>query len=81
MNDLKYNDLNTLTRMKYITTTRPTSAESVLNRPEDTLTNLKEYNTLINRERNIINSKIEDEIEKKVAIKPEIKSEIKLEKI
>ena len=65
MNDLKLNNLNTLTRMKYITT-KPTAPENILNKPQDTLTNLKEYNSLINKKRNIFNSKLDYNDEKKI---------------
>ena len=47
--DLRLNDLHTLTRMKYIIPSQ-SQLESVLNQPNDNLSNLAKYNTLLRKE-------------------------------
>ena len=47
--DLRLNDLHTLTRMKYIIPSQ-SQLESVLNQPNDNLSNLAKYNNLLRKE-------------------------------
>ena len=47
--DLRLNELHTLTRMKYIITNQ-SQLENVLNQPNDNLTNLAKYNNLLKKE-------------------------------
>ena len=47
--DLRLNDLHTLTRMKYIIPNQ-SQLESVLNQPNDNLSNLAKYNNLLRKE-------------------------------
>ena len=47
--DLRSNDLHTLTRMKYIIPSQ-SQLESVLNQPNDNLSNLAKYNNLLRKE-------------------------------
>ena len=47
--DLRLNDLHTLTRMKYIIPSQ-SQLESVLNQPNDNLSNLAKYNNLLKKQ-------------------------------
>ena len=47
--DLRLNDLHTLTRMKYINPNQ-SQLESVLNQPNDNLSNLAKYNNLLRKQ-------------------------------
>ena len=47
--DLRLNELHTLTRMKYIIPSQ-SQLESVLNQPNDNLSNLAKYNNLLRKE-------------------------------
>ena len=47
--DLRLNDLHTLTRMKYIIPNQ-SQLESVLNQPNDNLSNLAKYNNLLRKQ-------------------------------
>ena len=58
--DLRLNDLHTLTRMKYIIPNQ-SQLESVLNQPNDNLSNLAKYNNLL-KKKNISNESDPDKL-------------------